>query len=285
MLKLKPTTKYCKAYTLVEVLVVLTMSAVVIVTVLKIHSQVRRAAAAVSEKIDSDAVPTNVLQRIAEDIDRLSSTKAEMQYSISNKIRNDVSQSRLIISSYYYDNNTKKQLYEQVIWQSYYDDYDETMYLFRSHGGVAIEDSVLDVLGTDENPSQAELQADGKEQFIPVCDGITFFEFSIPQGPEKDPLYTWSSSKAPGAITASISFAEPIEDIFGDYIIPPDQLYQRIIATDRVRKIKFQFVRQEFEPDDPNEMDGDPNDIDSEMLDENTDKVISTIEEENGKEE
>jgi hypothetical protein len=285
MYKPKTTTKYRKAYTLIEVLVVLTMSALVIVTVLKIHSQVRKAAAAVSEKIDSDAVPTNILQRIAEDIDRLSSTKAEMQYSISNKIRNDVSQSRLIISSYYYDNNNRRQLYEQVIWQSYYDDYDETMYLFRSHGGVAIEDSVLDVLTVgDDGPSQAELQADGKERFIPVCDGMTFFEFSIPQGPEKDPLYAWSSSKAPGAITASISFAEPIEDIFGDYIIPPDQLYQRIIATDRVRKIKFQFVRQEFEPDDPNELDGDPNEIDSETLDENTDKVISTIEKENGKE-
>ena len=285
MHKPKTTTKYRKAYTLVEVLAVLTMSALVIVTVLKIHLQVRRAAAAVSEKIDSDAVPTNILQRIAEDIDRLSSTKAEMQYSISNKIRKDVSQSRLIISSYYYDNNNKKQLYEQVIWQSYYDDYDETMYLFRSHGGVAIEDSLLDVLGSKENPSQADLQAKGREQFIPACSGMSFFEFSIPQGPEKDPLYSWSSTKAPGAIMASISFAEPIEDIFGDFIIPPDQLYNRTIATDRVKKIKFKFVRQEFEPDDPNEIDGDPNEIDSETLDENTDEVISTIEDENGKEE
>lgn len=288
MRKLKIKTKYHKAYSLVEVLVVLTMASLIIIATLKIHSQVRRAAAVVSEKIGSDAIPTNVLQRIAEDIDRLALSGTEIQFVINNKFEKGINKSQLIINSYYYDNDSTKQLYEQITWQSHYDDYDETMYLYRSHGGIAIEDSVLDVEGTDENLSQAERQEKGLEQFIPVCSGITFFEFSIPQGLEKDPLYRWSDSKTPNAITVSISFSEPIENVFGDFIIPPDQLYTRTIATDRVRKLKFKFVREEFEedkPEEPNDIGSDPNSPDSKTLDENTEKVISTIEDAGGRKE
>jgi hypothetical protein len=70
----------------------------------------------------------------------------------------------------------------------------------------------------------------------------------------------------PPAITVTISFAEPVEDVFGDFIIPPGQIYTRTVATDRIKKINYQFVRQEFEPDDPNEL-SDPNEPDDNMED------------------
>jgi hypothetical protein len=271
------------AFSLIEVLIVLSMSAVIIITALNIHSQVRKAAAAVDRKIENDMLPINILQRIAEDIDRLSTPGAETSIVINNKIQDEMHKSQMIINSFYYDKNNKKKIYEQVIWRAHYDAFEERTELLRSHGGIALEDSLLDVIGTDKTdtspaiPSQAELQEEGDEPFIFICSDFSLFEFSVPQGEEKDPLFKWSSSKMPPAVTATISFAEPIEDVFGDYIIPPEKIYTRTIATDRVKKMIFQFVRQDF---DPNELDDemeDPNGIDTDMEADKDEKEINKI--------
>lgn len=274
------------AFSLIEIIVVLSMAAMIIIATLNIHSQVRKAAAVVGGKIDSDRLPVDILQRIAEDIDRLSTSGSETQFIINNKVQDGTSKSRLIISNYYYDRNNNKRLYEQVVWQSHYDTFEERNELLRSHGGIALEDSLLDVIGSDETatsaakPSQAEMQEKGEEPFIFICSDFTFFEFSIPQGPEKDPLFRRSSSSPPQAVTASISFAEPIEDVFGEFIIPPEQLYSRTIATDRVRKIRYKFVRQEYEHEEDSNDIEDPNDVGTEAGTdkEKTDEIISTIE-------
>ena len=270
------------AFSLVEMLIVLSMVSVIVIAALKIHSQVRKAAAAVSSKIDNDVLPVNVLQRIAEDIDRLSMPGAETTFTINNKTLKGMSKSQLVIRNYYYDKDNKKTLYEIITWRAHYDTFEERTELLRSHGGLALEDSLLDVIGSEETAtseaklSQEELQKDGKEPFIFICSDFSLFEFSVPQGPEKDPLLNWTSTKMPPAITAAISFAEPIEDAFGDIFIPSEQIYTRTIATDRIKKIPFQFVRQEFEPDDPNELE-DPNELNTD-IDMTADEIISEIE-------
>ena len=186
-----------------------------------------------------------------------------------------MNKSQLIISSHIYDITNRQKLFEKVVWQSYYDDFDEKLYLYRSHGGVTLEDSMLDKVPSfqyteDEKLSQKDLQEKYKERFIPVCSGMSLFEFSVPQGPEKDPLYKWSNPQMPKAITVSISFAEPVEDAYGDYIIMEEDLYTRTIATNRTRYLKFQFVKKEFEPDDPNDL-LDGNNMDPNSVEDNTD--------------
>ena len=267
------TTRYRMAFSLVEVIIALTMASMIMITSITIYSQVRKSAEKVKNRLGGDTMAEDVLQLIAEDIDKLSASGDRTRITINNKIEKGINKSQMAIRSYVYDNNNRSRIYEEVIWQSYYDDFDEKLYLYRSHGGVALEDSMLDKVPSfqftvDEKMSQQQLQEKSKEMFIPVCSGMSVFEFSIPQGPEKDPLYRWASANMPNAITASISFADPIEDVFGDYIIPAEDMYSRTVATNRTRKILFQFVRKEFEPDDPNDLlDGNNNDPNSVEVD------------------
>ena len=262
--------RFSKGYTLVEIMAVLAMMAAIIITVLNVYSQVSKAASKVSEQIGTDNRGIEVLQLIAEDIDKLSSSGEDTEIRIQNKTSNGVARSQMAITTYMYNSKNKKQVYESVTWMSYFDEYDGLLYLYRSHGGIALEEAMLDKVQsfrfTEEvKKTQDELQKDNDERFIPICSGMTLFEFSVPQNGQSSYANSWTSSEMPNAVTVNISFAEPIEDVFGDYIIPADKIYTRTIATNRLREIKFQFVHQDFDTEDPNSLsDGnidDPNSV------------------------
>lgn len=266
MAKLKITTKYYKGYTLVEIVVVLAILASIIITIMTVYSQVSKAASKVDAEIGTDNRGIEILQLIAEDIDRLSVSGDETQIQINSKTTNGTQRSRMIITTYTYDQKYKKQEYEQVTWMSYLDEFDGLLYLYRSHGGIALEESMFDKVDTfrfteEEKKTQEELQKKGAERFIPICSGMTLFEFSVPNGESESSLtYNWTSETMPKAVRVDISFEEPVEDVFGDYIIHEDSIYTRTIATNRLREIKFQFVHQDFDTEDPNSL-KDPNSL------------------------
>ena len=256
------------------------MVAAAITTTLTIYSRVTKAAARVRQEIGSDNKGEEVLQLIAEDIDRMSVSGDETEISIDSKTQDGIFKSQMTMTSYIYDASNKQRVYEQVVWRSFFDEYDETLYLYRAHGGIALEDTMLDKIPNfrytdDLTKTQEELQEMGKEMFVPICSGMSLFEFAIPSDDDEDePRYSWSSKAMPNVITVNISFAEPIEDVFGDFIIPPGKIYTRTIATNRLRDIEFKFIRKAFDPPDPNDLsDGvDPNDLDA-VLDAISDKL------------
>ena len=95
----KQTTEYRKAFSLIEVIVALTMASMIMITTITIYSQVRKAVAAVNEKMGSGNIATDVLQLIAEDIDRLSTSGMDTTIKIQNKAVKGLHKSQMIITS------------------------------------------------------------------------------------------------------------------------------------------------------------------------------------------
>lgn len=56
-----------RAFTLAETLAALVISVMIIVAVLGIYGSVKRSAASINKRIEKDALPAEILQRIAED--------------------------------------------------------------------------------------------------------------------------------------------------------------------------------------------------------------------------
>ena len=210
-----------------------------------------------------------VLQRIAEDLDRLVKPGYDIKVTVANKIVNGINKSQLVIQSNFYNNSAKAVIFEKVIWQSEYDEFEDRLVVYRGHSGVNLDDKILSV---------AEASRDESEQkpFVPVCTGMTFFEFSIPQG-EAEPLQQWKEKTLPPAVTTAMSFALPTELSTGEYVILDEDKEIRTIAIDRTKKIRFVFVKKEFKKDDPDSDDEtkDPNDLDNPDDLDSTDKSDS----------
>ena len=270
--------KRSKAFSLIETVTVLTIAAMIMIAALGIYNRVKTAAAAINQTLDENVLPTEILQRIAEDLDRLATPGFDTTISIENKL--DVSgynTARLIIQNKIYDKDNKPQTFEKVVWQTHYDPFEEALILYRSHGGRNLEDKVI----TDD--LQAERQEMGNEFFIPLCSVITFFKIQVPvvkmvgenkkvgelrgekevmaEESEKF-LERWGGAKLPKAITVTISFAEPYLAVTGELEVPESEKIARTIVVDRTRKIKYKFVRKDFEPEDANDIDSYQTSID-----------------------
>jgi len=108
MKKLLKTTKYRKAFSLVETIAVLTIAAMVLIATLNIHSRVKNAVAAINEKLDENILPTEILQRIAEDLDTLAAPGFDTAITIKNKRDpSGYDMSQLTIQNRFYDKNNK----------------------------------------------------------------------------------------------------------------------------------------------------------------------------------
>ena len=142
----------------------------------------------------------------------------------------------------------KPQIFEKVVWQSAYDPIEDALMLYRSHSGINLEDKIVD-------QDLAAQQRGGRELFIPVKTGITFFEIVVPQGDRV--LRSWKQNTLPRMIRITLSLAAPQEDfITGDLVVREDDKVTRIVAIDRTRPIAYKFVRKEFAPEE-----GEPNSI------------------------
>jgi len=227
-----------RGFSLVEMLAALLIGTMVLVAVLGIYSRAGRSADAITHKLDSSRLPSEVLQRIAEDLDRIIASGSDTRVTIENKLDNLYPTARLTILKNYYDKGSRPQILEEIIWQTSYDYETDSLVLYRSHRGIASEDKLLDEKREDWEKGYP---------YVPICDGVTFFKIQVPRGEEL--LDRWSGSPPPG-IVVTISFAEPFKTVAGDLDVPDEEKITRTIAVDRTRKIKFIFVEKKDEEDE-----------------------------------
>lgn len=224
----------CKpAFSLAEVLVALTIGAMVMVAVLTIYSRVENSAAAITRKLDGSRLEFEVLQRIAEDIDRAVVPGGNTKITVDNKFTKGLSTARLTISNTIYDSDNEEQIFDEVVWQANYDNDVNGLVLYRSHSGIALEDKLL-----DENKDDWE-----KDLFVPVCAGITFFKIQTLRG--KTLQDKWAAAVLPYGIVVTVSFAEPFKTLSGTLDVPEDEKFTRNIAVDKIREVRFTFVKEE----------------------------------------
>jgi hypothetical protein len=215
------------------------------VAVLGVYGRMRANATTILDRLQQNRLQSEVLQKIAEDIDRLAAPGFDATINFQNKLDNGYRSAQLILQNSYYGNNNKKEIYEQIEWRSSYDRQYDTLTLYRMHGGLNIEDEIL---GANS----------GEPPYIPVAGGITHFEVKSQQG--ENILGAWTSETLPKAVRIGISFAPPQELSDGTVGVPEEEISFRTVAVDRTRLIQYQFVKKKFdlpEDEDPNDVSGD----------------------------
>ncbi len=239
-------------FTLVETIVVLMLASLILVAVLGVYGRMRANAVTILDRLQQNRLQAEILQKIAEDIDKLAAPGFEATINFQNKLDNGYRSAKLTLLNSYYGNNNKKETYEQIEWLSSYDVQYDALKLYRMHGGLNVADKVLGANSDDE------------PLYIPVAGGITHFELKAQQG--ENILGAWTSETLPKAVRIGISFA-PLQELDdGSVGVPEEEISFRTVAIDRTRLIPYQFIKKSFElPDeeDPNELpdDRDPNAI------------------------
>jgi prepilin-type N-terminal cleavage/methylation domain-containing protein len=237
-------------FSLVESIAVLTIAALIMVAVITTYGRVRNAAGSINQKLDEGVLPAEILQRIAEDIDRLATPGFDVTITVDNKFdTSGFSLCRMIIENKIFDKDKQAKTFERVVWQSAYDEFEDALIVYRSFGGMVDEDRVI----TDD--AQRQRRQSDTELFVPLCSGVTFF--SIRPTGKKQTTHKWVWPKMPRTLVATISFAEPFETDTGRLDVMDDDKIVRTIAIDRSRKIKYTFVKKVFEVPDPNDFDYD----------------------------
>jgi len=240
------------AFTLVETLVVLMIAAMIVTSVMMIYQRVRGSAVTIMDYMYQTELQDEILQRIAEDIDRLAAPGFEASIKFVNKtFDGKYNGAQLILENNYYGRDDKKQTYEQIIWRAGYDSEDDAMILYRMHDGLNVEDKVLEK-NADDSPSAG--------LFIPIASGVTFFELRTQQG--QSILSAWTSEeKMPAAVQIGISFAPLEQWADGSISVPEESISYRTVAIDRTRMIPYQFVKKELNLDALDDETDDPNDL------------------------
>lgn len=255
-----------KAFTLVEIISVLAIAALIMIATLNVYDRVRRSTSSINERLEENLLTTEILQRIAQDIDTLAAPGFDTTVSIHNIYEAGENKAQLIIENKIYGTDNKPKIFERVTWHTYYDPLLEQYILYRSHGGIALEDQIMDTIESGEElTSQASLQRIGSEPYVPIASGMTYFEILAVN--DENFSREWTSASLPNAIAVSISFAPYVENIDGEFEVPFEDISTRTIAVDRTRKIKYKFLAREFDEEDPNSIDMD--DIDTENGDPN----------------
>jgi prepilin-type N-terminal cleavage/methylation domain-containing protein len=227
--------QYSKGFSLAEVLVALTIGTMLLVSVLSIYNRAETSTAAITRKLDSFKLPSEILQHIVEDLDRVGAPGADTKLTIENKFDKGFSTARLTILKTIYNNKNEKQTFEKIIWQTSYDSDVNGLVLYRSHSGIALEDKLLDQQKEDWE----------RELFVPICTGVTFFKIQIPRGEQF--LDNWAGDSLPPGVVITISFAEPFKTLDGTLDVPEDYKIKRHIIVDRAREIKFILAKKEDE--------------------------------------
>ncbi len=225
-----------RGFSLAEVITALTIGSMVLVAVLGIYGRAERSAAAVTRALDSSRLPSEVLQRIAEDLDGIISNGSETTITIENKYDHGLPAARLAITRTIKNRGNQEQTFETIVWQSSYDFESgiDGLVLYRSHSGIALEDKLL-----DKNKEDWE-----RELFVPICAGLTFFRIRVPVG--RTFQDRWTSSSLPTGIEVTLSFAEPFKKADGTLDVVDEEKLIRTIAVDRTRKIRFSVDKREL---------------------------------------
>jgi hypothetical protein len=240
MKKIFNTSKTRTGFSLAEIITSLTIGAMVLVALLFVYNRAERSAAAVTRRLDSSRLPSEVIQRIAEDLDGIIATGDDIKINIENKFENGFPTARLTITKTFFDNKNQEQVFENIIWQTSYDYQSnfEGLVLYRSHSGIALEDKLL-----DDSKSDWE-----REVFVPICAGITFFRIMVPWG--QTYLDRWTSTSLPPGVEVTLSFGEPFKTVSGTLDVQDEEKITRTIAVDRTRKLKFSVQTRDLTEDE-----------------------------------
>jgi len=232
-----------QGFSLAEVLTALVIASMVLVTVLGIYSRAESVSATITRRFDSSRLSSEVLQRIAEDLDRIIASDAYTTTSIKNKFEKGFPTAQLTITKTIVDARKKAKIFEHIIWQTNYDfDTDSlVLYRYRTSELGLWEDKLLD----------EERESWEQDLFVPICDGITFFKIQAVKNGEL--LDKWTG-KMPLGIGVTISFAEPFKTLENTWDVFDEQKFTRVIAIDRTRKIKFKIAQKK--PESPEELTG-----------------------------
>ncbi|MEN8127771.1 MAG: prepilin-type N-terminal cleavage/methylation domain-containing protein [Planctomycetota bacterium] len=231
----------CFAFTLIEVIVVLMLSALILMAVLGIYNRMRTSGVVILDRLQQNRLQTEILQKIAEDIDRLAAPGFDATIKFQNGLNNGYRSAVLTLQNSYYGNSDKKVVYEQIEWTTTYDAEYDVLALYRMHGGLNVEDKVF---GADPDVPP----------YIPVAAGLTHFEVKAQQG--ENILGAWTSDTLPKAVRVALSFAPPQELSDGSTGVPEEDIFFRTIAIDRTRVIPYQFTKKKFDlpEEDPNDL-------------------------------
>jgi type II secretory pathway pseudopilin PulG len=248
------------AFTLVETIVVLMLASLILVAVLGVYGRMRANAGTILMRLQQNRLQAEILQKIAEDIDRLAAPGFEATINFQNKLDSGYRSAQLILENSYYGNNDKKDIYEKIEWRTSYDSQYGTLKLYRMHDGLNVEDKVL---GVDPD----------EPKYVPVAEGVTHFELKAQQG--ETVLGAWASNTLPKAVRIGISFALPQELDDGSIGVPEEEISFRTVAIDRTRLIPYQFIKKKFdlpEEEDPNDVsdETDPNALTQDVTDDET---------------
>jgi len=222
------TRSYKRAFTLVEILAALTVGTMVLLAVLALYNRGQSGSAAVISKMESNRLPREVFQRIAEDLDRVAGGGQGVQIDILNKLQDGLSAAKLEIFKPINDAKDQQQTLEKIVWQSSTDPESGLLTLYRSHSGIAMEDALLD---NQKEPWQREV-------FVPICSGITLFKIEVPKDENETSLDRWTEG-IPPAIRITMSFAQPYKTVSGTFDVPEEEKIVRTIAVDRTRRPTF----------------------------------------------
>lgn len=244
-------------YSLGEVLVALVIGAMVLTAVLTIYGRANRAAEAILSRIDSPALATEVLQLLAEDLDRVMGSEQGFSVQIKNGLDNNFARAQLVLRRTMRDGKNEEKVFEEITWRAGYD-YDGAspgLVIYRGHEGIDLEDKLLD-------PKREKWE--DSYPLVPLCRGVTLFRLEVPKG--DDFVDQWTEATLPPAVKVTISFAQPHETVRGTWDVYDEEKIARTIAIDKTRKIKFVMAATEG---------GDPSAKAGEQKTENTDEKAS----------
>jgi prepilin-type N-terminal cleavage/methylation domain-containing protein len=246
-----------EGFSLIEVLVALVIAAMVLAAVFAIYDRARRASESITQKLDSYVMPSEILQKIAEDIDRIAAPGSNANIKVVNGFQSGLPAAQLTVSSQILDKDNKPQTLEKVVWQTDYDGVTGRLILYRSHSGLIWEDNLLD------KAQRADWSPD-RQLFVPLCAGLSYFKVQVPQqqnltaradvlasqagqyqqqAQEQQFLDTWNQAQLPPAILVTLSFANPIEGRgVGGAEVPEEQKIKRTVVIDRSKKLNFTYV-------------------------------------------
>jgi len=232
------TSGYPKGFSLAELITALVIGSMVLVVMLSIYNHAEQTAAAISRKVESSHIAGDVLQMIAEDVDKLMGSGSNVKVTVENKFDSDgYSTARLVIEKFIYNKRNQKQPFERIVWQTDYEFSSDTpgLVLYRSHTGMNLEDKLLD-------EQRADWEAD--YNFVPVCRGVTYFRIQVPR---EDMLYErWTRNSLPPGIIVTISFAEPFDTPLGTLDVFEEEKIVRSVAIDRSKLKRFRIAPIDF---------------------------------------
>jgi hypothetical protein len=232
-----------------EMIVALVIGALVLTAILTVYGRANRAAEAILGRVENPATATEVLQLLAQDLDRVLGGEQNISIQIKNGLDHGLSRAQLVLRRTMRDSKNQEKVFEEITWRAGYD-YDGStpgLVIYRGHEGIDVEDKLLD-------PKRESWE--NSYPLVPLCRGVTFFQLEVPKGKDEF-VDQWADPVLPPGVRVSISFAQPHETVRGTWEVYDEEKTVHTIAIDKTRKIKFVMAAGAAAGNDPNAKTGE----------------------------